>query len=198
MTTYIFQEVSVYGEKTAKCPKCGKYYKRKEKFWATINPWNVNKDGVMKSWDEVYQDVMNKRTKWLEEPIEPHNCKEKLPPEESNPLTVDDINNFVSYYKEKESEIIRLASQIRNIEQEIKAKASEILSGKTFDYMEYKHKDSNYLYEPRESKIGEGYKSIRVGINLINSLIMIMVTSLVLLLILKIFFLIKLDITKKN
>ena len=158
MTTYIFQEVSVYGEKTAKCPKCGKYYKRKEKFWATINPWNVNKDGVMKSWDEVYQDVMNERAKWLEEPIEPHNCKEKLPPEESNPLTVDDVNNFVSYYREKESEIIRLASQIRNIEQEIKTKASEILSGKTFDYMEYKRKDSNYLYEPRESKIGEGYK----------------------------------------
>lgn len=158
MTTYNFQEVSVIGEKSGKCPKCGKYYKRKEKFWATINPWNVNKDGVMKSWDEVYQDVMNKRAKWLEEPIEPHNCKEKLPPEESNPLSISDINDFISFYKEKEKELFSLLRQIKNIEDSLKTKASEILSNKTFDYMEYKHKNYKYFYEPRESKITECYK----------------------------------------
>lgn len=157
MTTYTFQEVAVYGEKSGKCPKCGKHYKRREKFWSTINPWNKNKDGIMKTYDEVYDDVVKKQKKWLAEPIEPHNCKEKLPPEESNPLTIDEINELVSFYREKESQLIKLSAQIKEIENEIKEKSS-MLIGKTFEYMEYKHKGCDYFYEPRESKITELYK----------------------------------------
>lgn len=158
MTTYNFQEVAVYGEKIGKCPKCGKYYKRREKFWATVNPWNKNEDGYVKSYDEVYDDVVKQCKKWQKEPIEPHNCKEKLPPEESNPLSLNEINELISYYREKEKEIIKLSAQIKDIEKQIKNKSSQILIGKTFNYMEYKHKGSNYYFEPRESKITELYK----------------------------------------
>ena len=157
MTTYNFQEVSVIAEKSGKCPKCGKTYTRKKKIWNTINPWNRNADGSIKTWDEVYENVLKDREEWLKEPIEPHNCKEKLPPEESNPLTVDELNELIEYCCQKQDEIIGLSAQIQNLRNEMKEKA-KMLVGKTFDYMEHKHKGSKYYNEHRESKIEEVYK----------------------------------------
>jgi hypothetical protein len=64
VSVYRFQEVSVYGEKRGACPACGKSTVRKQKFTNTINPYNVNEAGLVKSYDEVRADVIAERDAW--------------------------------------------------------------------------------------------------------------------------------------
>lgn len=69
-----FQEVSVHGEKSGKCVVCGKTCKLRHKFWATINPFNLNKARLPKTESEVRADLYIKRDKWMKEPFVHQKC----------------------------------------------------------------------------------------------------------------------------
>lgn len=67
-----FEVVKAYGVKTAKCPICGKRVKRQRTFEATINPFNKNEAGQIKTRHEVFADVSKKARDWELLPIEDH------------------------------------------------------------------------------------------------------------------------------
>lgn len=67
-TTYRFDEVKMYGYKTGKCG-CGKQRHRQRKFWATINPFNKNDDGTMKTTADIRKDLKKQIDEWKKEPI---------------------------------------------------------------------------------------------------------------------------------
>ncbi len=63
-TTLRFQEVKASRQKSGKCPKCGKPVVRRITFSHTINPFNKNKKGLVKTFDEVNKDVRAEADKW--------------------------------------------------------------------------------------------------------------------------------------
>ncbi len=65
MTTYNFQGVRARRQHTGKCPNCGKTVRRSRTFEHTINPFNKNADGEMKSFDEVRADVNAEADAWV-------------------------------------------------------------------------------------------------------------------------------------
>lgn len=74
MTTYTFQVCAAQTSATFDCPRCGKK-KRKRTFRheCTVNPFNKNEDGTIKSPSEVRQQSRAaaelERTEFLREPL---------------------------------------------------------------------------------------------------------------------------------
>lgn len=71
-----FQEYGVRGSKSGICPKCGKKASRSTKIYQTQNPFNKNKDGIMKSVDEIQTENKENLFKWKEEPVYHSRCEE--------------------------------------------------------------------------------------------------------------------------
>ena len=69
-----FEPVVCHGQKSGKCVVCGKRAVLKEKFEHTINPFSKNKDGTMKSREQVWQDVLAEKRAWEKEPIVHKKC----------------------------------------------------------------------------------------------------------------------------
>lgn len=57
MPTYHFTGPSTRREYSGKCPTCGKRAKRSKSFENTVNPFNRNEDGTVKTWEQVAVDV---------------------------------------------------------------------------------------------------------------------------------------------
>ena len=74
MTTYVFQGYPAQVSATFDCPCCGKK-KRKRTFRheCTVNPFNKNEDGTIKTAEEVSQQSLSKavqeREEFLREPL---------------------------------------------------------------------------------------------------------------------------------
>ena len=67
--TTTFDEVKLTGEKSVKCSGgCGRILKRRSKFFQTINPFNKNAEGFVKSRDEIYKELGAEIEKWKKEP----------------------------------------------------------------------------------------------------------------------------------
>ena len=60
-----FKQIKARREKSGKCPACGKRVMRRATFENTVNPFNKNKDGNIKSDSEVRQDVNAQADKWV-------------------------------------------------------------------------------------------------------------------------------------
>lgn len=71
MTWIRFPQVTMRGIKRGKCSRCGKTHERRRIFEMTINPYNTNAAGEMKSEHEVRDDLRLVVEKWKREPIEP-------------------------------------------------------------------------------------------------------------------------------
>ena len=82
MRTYTvkYEEVKYTKMKTAPCSICGKKCTRTISASQTINPFNKNPDGTIKSPKEVGQSVSEELKKKLEQPIYHDKCK--YPPRE--------------------------------------------------------------------------------------------------------------------
>lgn len=65
MTTYRFQEIKTSRRRSGKCPGCGKSVTRSKTFEHTVNPFNRNADGSVKSAAEVRADVNREADEWL-------------------------------------------------------------------------------------------------------------------------------------
>jgi hypothetical protein len=70
-----FEEIKLVSVKTGKCG-CGKYRRRCGKFSQTINPWNLNKNGRLKSRNEIRQELEKERAEWKLMPITCQNCQQ--------------------------------------------------------------------------------------------------------------------------
>lgn len=69
MTRIDFSEVAIFVSRQEKCIKCGKYTKRKQKFYQTINQFNKNKDGSVKDRDDILRDLKDAADLWRKKPL---------------------------------------------------------------------------------------------------------------------------------
>jgi hypothetical protein len=72
-----FEVVKLYAEKNLPCPGCGKKTRRRRTFEGTINPWNVNADGSVKTRREVYLDLQSQAAEWKRIPERHNACEVK-------------------------------------------------------------------------------------------------------------------------
>lgn len=68
-----FEKVGVYAKKSGKC-LCGKRRTRSEYIYHTVNPFNKNARGEVKTRIEVREDVQREYQKWLAAPIRCDAC----------------------------------------------------------------------------------------------------------------------------
>jgi hypothetical protein len=59
-----FQRVSLRPTKKGKCPICGRSVQRSTKIENTVNPFNRNERGEVKTFNEVLDDVREKARTW--------------------------------------------------------------------------------------------------------------------------------------
>ena len=81
-TTITFGEVSLTGEKTGKCAGCGKRVVRREKFWQTLNPFNVNEQKLPKSRSEILKELVIEKDAWLKLPVYHQKCEPTTVPDD--------------------------------------------------------------------------------------------------------------------
>lgn len=73
-TRTYFEEVCITAEKKGKCG-CGVRRVRREKFWQTINPFNISKKtGFTKTREEIVPELRAKADKWRKQPITCAKC----------------------------------------------------------------------------------------------------------------------------
>lgn len=65
--TYTYDQVIACRSRRGKCVVCGRVMARQRTFSHTINPWNVNAEGRMKSHAEVRADVDREADAWVPE-----------------------------------------------------------------------------------------------------------------------------------
>lgn len=75
MTTIKFQVVKVRASRSVACPKCGKKVKRSRTFERTLNPFNKNADGSVKTYSEVLADVGAEARFWMKQAEPCATCK---------------------------------------------------------------------------------------------------------------------------
>lgn len=71
-----FEVVKRSTRKSGKCVKCGKRCTRSRTEEGTINPFNRNPDGSIRSREEIGRDLDAKLSEWLKEPIMHASCEE--------------------------------------------------------------------------------------------------------------------------
>ena len=63
-----FEEVKYNMQKSGKCPVCGKTCTISKKFFQTLNPFNKNADGTVKSRDDIYKGLTIQIKDWKKIP----------------------------------------------------------------------------------------------------------------------------------
>lgn len=63
-----FTRTSFRATRHGKCPTCGKRVTRSRTFEQTVNPFNKNEDGSVKTWAEVSADVRREAAAWDPQP----------------------------------------------------------------------------------------------------------------------------------
>lgn len=71
---YNFEKVKCYAKKSGKC-LCGKRRTRSEVLWQTVNPFNKNPDGTVKTYNQVRADVNREYEEWKSKPITCSDCE---------------------------------------------------------------------------------------------------------------------------
>lgn len=71
-----FEEVALRAAKSGLCG-CGKRRTRQQKFWQTLNPFNINENGESRSRAEIYDDLKLRVAAWKLEPITCAKCETK-------------------------------------------------------------------------------------------------------------------------
>lgn len=69
-----FEEDAIYAEKSGKC-RCGKRRTRRKKFYQTLNPFNKNADGSVKTREQIHSELKREVEQWKGEPITCDDCK---------------------------------------------------------------------------------------------------------------------------
>ena len=66
MTTYVtrFEKVELPAEQVGKCPVCNKRVVRRTTFWQTINPFNTDAEGTIKTYGEIREELIEESKAW--------------------------------------------------------------------------------------------------------------------------------------
>jgi len=72
---YTFDVVKWNASKKVKCPKCGKTLKRSRTFEQTINPFNKNARGEVKSAHEILAELHVRADEWRKQPETCRDCQ---------------------------------------------------------------------------------------------------------------------------
>jgi len=75
MTTIKFKEIKLTASKSGKCAFCGKQAKRTQHFWQTVNPFNKNTDGSVKTSDEIKKEISKEAELWKDSPVYHIKCE---------------------------------------------------------------------------------------------------------------------------
>jgi hypothetical protein len=67
MTTYRFTEYPLTEKKSVPCPVCGKKVRRQRTFSQTLNPFNKNADGSVKTVPDIYRALRVEADAWKAE-----------------------------------------------------------------------------------------------------------------------------------
>ena len=68
MPTYRFREIKHQANKNLPCPGCGKKLRRQRTFIQTLNPFNKNSDGQVKTELEIVRELVAKAGEWESKP----------------------------------------------------------------------------------------------------------------------------------
>ena len=68
MTTYVYQQVKHTAKRRVTCEECGLKFNRQRTFTQTVNPFNKNPDGSVKTFMEVMAAVRVKAALWEADP----------------------------------------------------------------------------------------------------------------------------------
>jgi hypothetical protein len=74
VTRVVFEVVELKGQKQGTCSACGRRRQRTERFSQTVNPFNKNKAGQVKSREEIYEEVHAEWLAWMEKPFRCREC----------------------------------------------------------------------------------------------------------------------------
>ncbi len=72
---YTFEQVDLVGFKKGICSVCSKHCQRSKTFSQTLNPFNKNKKGELKSRSEIYFELNIKIGNWKKLPIKHSKCE---------------------------------------------------------------------------------------------------------------------------
>ena len=70
-----FEEVSQRAKKSGKCSVCGKPCTRSIKFFQTLNPFNKNEDGSIKTRGQIYAQQVVQIAMWKKIPPFHEKCR---------------------------------------------------------------------------------------------------------------------------
>jgi hypothetical protein len=79
MTKIIFEIVKLRGIKNCKCELCNKSLRKQKTFSQTINPFNKNKKGWVKTKDEIINELKSLIETWKENKEFCENCLNSKP-----------------------------------------------------------------------------------------------------------------------
>lgn len=74
--TYRFVEHKLPASKSVPCAVCGKKIRRQRIFSQTLNPFNKNPDGTVKSVTDIYRQLNIQANEWKTEPETHPGCEE--------------------------------------------------------------------------------------------------------------------------
>ena len=73
---HAFPEVKLSVKTTAPCGKCGKQCSRTKKFWQTLNPFNTNADGSVKTRDDITSELGQQAAQYRTQTIYHAKCED--------------------------------------------------------------------------------------------------------------------------
>jgi hypothetical protein len=71
-----FSVVKFYSDKSGKCTVCGKRCSRTKEFYQTVNPFNKNTRGEVKTREEIYNELVTEAKAWRQEPVTHAKCEQ--------------------------------------------------------------------------------------------------------------------------
>ena len=122
MTIYHFKELKIKKIKYGYCDKCNKKYQESRTFSQTINPWNKNSDGSIKTHHDIYKELDIQADEWLKTPISDHACKPVINYDTLDYLTKEDISLIKDASEEIKTIILEAENKINNIKKDLLSK----------------------------------------------------------------------------
>lgn len=75
MPTYRFTEYPLTARKSVPCTVCGKKVRRQRTFSQTLNPFNKNEDGSVKTVPDIYRELRVQADAWKTEAETHRGCE---------------------------------------------------------------------------------------------------------------------------
>lgn len=75
MTVYNFEKIQLRSKKDGMCDVCNQRAVRRQVFYETSNPFNVNPDGSLKTREQIMESLRHKIKDWHSKPVRHVRCE---------------------------------------------------------------------------------------------------------------------------